>query len=137
MKKCIVGLCLLALAVGAHADTVQLNTGKTLSGRVAGYANDSFELQPTNATPMIVPANTVASIDFSRGVVLATVELAGQKPLAGKVWLYARGALNFDDDKGVTTRIPLAKISRVSFSTEPVPEKPAPPPRSKPEERIT
>lgn len=81
---------------------------------------------------MIVPANTVASIDFSRGVVLATVELAGQKPLAGKIWLYARGALNFEDDKGQTTRIPLAKISRVSFSTEPVPEKPAPPPRPKP-----
>ena len=36
MKKYIVGLYLLALAVGAHADTVQLNTGKTLSGCVAG-----------------------------------------------------------------------------------------------------
>jgi thiol-disulfide isomerase/thioredoxin len=132
MKGFTASLCLLALAFGAHADIVQLNTGKTLSGRVAGYANDSFELQPTNAVPMQVPANTVTAIDFSRGVVLATVELAGQKPLAGRIWLYARGALNFEDDKGETTRISLAKISRVSFSAEPLPEKPAPPPRPKP-----
>jgi thiol:disulfide interchange protein len=58
--------------------------------------------------------------------------MAGQKPLAGKIWLYARGALNFEDDKGETTRIPLAKISRVSFSAQPLPEKPAPPLRPKP-----
>jgi hypothetical protein len=80
---------------------------------------------------MIVPANTVASIDFSRGVVPATVELVGQKQLSGKIWLYARGALSFDDDKTQTTRIPSAKTSPVSFSAEPVPEKPAPPSRPK------
>jgi thiol-disulfide isomerase/thioredoxin len=131
MKRYTTFASLVALAIGAHADLIQLNTGRTLSGRLAGYANDSFELQPTNAAPVKVPANTVASIDFSRGAVLATVELPGQPPREGKVWLYARGAFNFDDDKGDTTRIPLAKVSRVAFSTEPIPEKPTstPPPR--------
>lgn len=132
MKRHTAILGLLALAVGAHADSVQLNTGKILSGHVVGYANNSFELQPANAALMQVPANTVASIDFSKGVVLAIVELAGQKPLAAKIWLYARGELNFDNDKGETSRIPLAEISGISFSAEPVPEKPAPPPRPKP-----
>jgi len=79
-----------------------------------------------------VPANTVTAIDFSKGAVLATVELAGQIPLAGKIWLYARGALNFDGNKGETIRIPLSKVSRVSFSTEPLPEKPVPPSLPKP-----
>lgn len=132
MKKCTASLCFLALAVGVQADIIQLNNGRTLSGRIAGYANDSFELQPTNAAPVQVPASAISSIDFTRGIVLATVELAGQKPLAGRIWLYARGVLNFDDDKGQTARIPLAKISRVTFSAEPVPERPAPPPRPKP-----
>ena len=131
MKNCIVSLCLFALAIGAHADIVQLNTGKTLAGRVVSYANDAFELQPTNAPPMKVPANAVAGIDFSKGVVQATVEMDGQKPLTGRIWLYARGALNFDDDKGETIKMPLAKISRVLFSDEPVPEKPMPPPGPK------
>ena len=67
-----------------------------------------------------------------RGGVLATVEMDGQKPLTGRIWLYARGALNFDDDKGETIKMPLAKISRVLFSAEPVPERPMPPPRPKP-----
>ena len=132
MKRYIALSGSLALAIGAHADIVQLNTGKILSCRVVAFANDAFELQPTNAAPVAVPANMVASIDFSKGVVLATVELAGQKPLAGKIWLYARGAMNFQDDKGETTRIPLAKISRVAFSADSIPEKPAPPPRPKP-----
>jgi thiol-disulfide isomerase/thioredoxin len=79
-----------------------------------------------------VPANSVSGIDFSKGIVQATVELADQKPLTGKIWLYARGVLNFDDDKGATTRIPLAKVSRVSFSAEPLPVRAAPPPRPKP-----
>jgi thioredoxin 1 len=132
VKRCIASLFLLALAIGVRADLVQLTTGKTLSGRVIGYANDSFDLQPTNAAPVKVPANAVTTIDFSSGAVLATVELDGQKLLAGKIWLYARGALNFDGDNGETTKIPLAKISRVSFSAEPIPERPAPPPRPKP-----
>ena len=124
-------LCLLALAGLARADTVQLNTGQTLSGRVAGYSADSFEVQPTNDAPVKVPARSVASIDFSKGIVPATVELADQKQLTGKIWLYARGALNFDDDKGETIRIPLAEISRILFSAEPLLEKAAPPARSK------
>jgi thiol-disulfide isomerase/thioredoxin len=132
MKKCIVSLCLITLAIRAHADIVQLNTGKTLAGRVVSYANDSFELQLTNTSPLKVPGNAVTGIDFSRGVVPATVEIAGQKPLTGRIWLYARGAFNFDNDKGETTRMPLAKISRISFSDELVPERPTPPPRPKP-----
>ena len=132
MKTYCAGLFSLALAFGAHADIVQLSGGKTLSGRVAGYADDSFELQPTNTAPTKIPANTVASIDFSRGAVPAIIELTGQKPLAGNIWLYARGALNFDNDKGETTRIPLTKVSRISFSDQPIPERPTPPPRPKP-----
>jgi hypothetical protein len=42
MKRIIVSFCLFAMVAGARADTVQLITGKTLSGRVANYANDSF-----------------------------------------------------------------------------------------------
>jgi len=132
MKKCLTGLCVLALTLGAHADTVQLITGKALTGRVAGYANDSFELEATNAPPIKIPANSVATIDFSKGAVRATVELAGGTPLAGKIWLYARGALNFDSDQGDSTRIQLSQISRVSFSDQPIPERPAPPPVPKP-----
>ena len=127
MKKYTASVCLFGLAFGAHADFVQLNTGQTLSGRMVGYTNHSFVLQPTNAAPVNVPADTVTAIDFSKGAVLATVELAGQKPLAGKVWLYARGALNFDEDTGETIRIPLAQVSRASFSDQPLPERPAPP----------
>jgi thiol-disulfide isomerase/thioredoxin len=130
MKKIIVSFCLFALVAGVSADTVQLDTGKTISGRIASYANDSFELERANAETITVPAKSVSGIDFSKGIVQATVELADQKPLKGKIWLYARGALNFDDDKGATTRIPLAKVSRVSFSAEPLPVKAAPP-RSK------
>lgn len=132
MKWYAGSLCLLALSLSAHADIIQLNGGKTFSGRVVSYANDSFEVQPSNTEPIKVPAGTVTAIDFSRGVVPATVELAGQKPLTGRIWLYARGALNFDDDKGETIKIPLAKISLVLFSAEPVPERPAPPPLPKP-----
>jgi len=132
MRPFITFLSLLGLAIGVHADIVQLNTGKALAGRVTGYANDSFELQPTNAAPVQIPASTVASIDFSKGAVLATVELEGQKPLDGRIWLYTRGAINFENDKGETTRLPLAKISRVSFSADALPETPAPPPRPKP-----
>ena len=132
MKKYTASLCLLAMAFGAHADIVQLNTGKTLLGRVTSYADDSFEVQPTNAAPIRISANSVTTIDFSKGAVLATVEQTAQTPLAGKIWLYAREALNFDNDQGESIRIPLAKISRVSFSDQPVPERPAPPPRPKP-----
>jgi thiol-disulfide isomerase/thioredoxin len=132
MKRYIACLWLFALSLGARADLVQLNTGKTISGRVAGYANDSFELERADAEPIRVPANSVSGIDFSKGIVQARVELADQQSLTGKIWLYARGVLNFDDDKGATTRIPLAKVLRVSFSAESLPEKTAQPPRSKP-----
>lgn len=132
MKRFSTCLCLLALAISARADLVQLTNGKILSGRVVGYANDSFELQPTNAVPVKVPANAVTTIDFPSGAVKATIEVDGQKPLAGTIWLYARGTLNFDGDNGASTKIPLTKISRVSFSADPIPERPAPPPRPKP-----
>ena len=132
MKQCIGSLWLLALAVSSRADTIQLNTGKALSGRVSSYADGAFELQSTNASPVKVPADTVISVDFSRGVAAATVELTDQKPLAGRIWLVSRGVVNLDDDKGATTRIPLARISRVLFSSEPVPERPVPPPRPRP-----
>ncbi|HUI07307.1 MAG TPA: thioredoxin family protein [Verrucomicrobiae bacterium] len=132
INRLIAGLWLFGLVAGAQADIVQLNTGQTLSGRVTGYANGSFAMQPTNAAPVNVPANAVSTIDFSRGAVLATVQPVGEKPLTGKVWLYARGALNFDADSGETLKIPLAKISQAAFSDQPVPERPAPPPRPKP-----
>jgi thioredoxin 1 len=131
VKRYIASLFLMALAIGARADLIQLTTGKTLSGRVTSYANDAFELQPTNATPVKVPANSVTTIDFPSGAVKATVEVDGQEPLAGTIWLYARGTLSFDGNNGESTKIPLAKISRVSFSAEPIPERPAPPPRPK------
>ena len=132
MNRYLACLWFCSLAFGARADLVQLNTGKTLSGRVASYANDSFELERTNAEPIRVSANSVSGIDFSKGIVKATVELADQQPLTGKIWLYARGALNFDDDKGTTTRIPLAKVLRVSFSAETLPDKTSAAPRLKP-----
>ena len=132
MKKLLVGPGLLVLVFSVHADLVQLNTGKTFSGRVADYANGSFSVLPARGAPVSIPANTVTTIDFTKGAVLATVEATGQKPVAGKIWLIARGALNFDADTGETTRIPLSNISRVTFSDQPLPERPAPPPRPKP-----
>jgi thioredoxin 1 len=134
VNKFIATLILLGVALGARADVVQLTTGKTVSGRVVAYGSDGFFVQPTNAPPVKVPANEVSSIDFSKGAVLATVTMDGQEPLAGKIWLYARGALNFDSHNGETTKIPLTKISRVSFSADPIPERPAPSPRPKPVE---
>jgi len=121
----------MLLASSARADLVLLNTGQTISGRVVAYGSEGFFVQPTNAPPVKVPANMVSSIDFSKGAVLATVTMDGQEPLAGKIWLYARGVLNFDGDNGESTKIPLTKISRVSFSADPIPERPAPPPRPK------
>ena len=132
MNKFIATLILLGVVLGARADVVQLTTGQTVSGRVVAYGSEGFFVQPTNAPPVKVPADLVSSIDFSKGAVLASVTMDGQEPLAGKIWLYARGVLNFDSDNGETTKIPLTKISRVSFSADPIPERPAPPPRSKP-----
>ncbi|HUK81034.1 MAG TPA: thioredoxin family protein [Verrucomicrobiae bacterium] len=125
MKGFIACLWCFGLALGTRADLIQLNTGKRLSGRVASYANDTFQLERANAEPIQVPASSVSGIDFSKGTVHATIEMADRQSLTGQIWLYARGALNFDDDKGMTTRIPLTKVSRVSFGKEPVPEKPA------------
>ena len=127
----MVTLILLGVLLGARADVVQLTTGKTVSGRVVAYGSEGFFVQPTNSPPVKVPADVVSSIDFSKGAVLATVTMDGQEPLKGKTWLYARGALNFDSDNGESTKIPLTKISRVSFSADPIPERPAPPPRPK------
>jgi thiol-disulfide isomerase/thioredoxin len=135
VNKSIVTLILLGVALGARADVVQLTTGKTVSGRVVAYGSDGFFVQPTNSPPVKVPADMVSSIDFSKGAVLASVTTDGQEPLHGKIWLYAHGALNFDSDNGETTKIPLTKISRVSFSADPIPERPAPPPRPKPESK--
>jgi len=126
-----VTLILLGVASAAPADLIQLTSGKLVSGRVLSYANDLFVVQPTNTAPVQVPANSISTIDFPSGAVLATVEVGGEKPAAGKIWLYARGALNFDSASGETARIPLAKISRVSFSADPLPDRPAPLPRPK------
>jgi len=132
MKKSCVGLFSLALMFTAQADMVRLTNGQSLAGRVADYADDSFEVLPTNAPSIKIPAPQVVSIDFSRGAVPATVESAGQSPAAGSIWLYARGAFNFDNDKGETTKIPLTTVSHVTFSDQPLPERAPPPPRPKP-----
>jgi len=137
VKKSIAILILLGLAFASHADLIQLTTGKMIKGRVLSYADDSFVVQPTNAAVLVkIPAAEISSIDFPSGAVLARVQVNGQEPLAGKIWLYARGALNFDSEQGESTRIPLTTVANVSFSAAPIPERPAPPPQPKPAAKL-
>lgn len=122
----------LALVTIAQADTIQLNTGKTVRGRVTELSNDTFAIALDTNKTTTIPAAIVTGVDFLGGSVKAEIETRDQKPLRGTVWLFARGAFNFEDATGETTRIPLGKIAKVMFGDPPpvvpAPPKPEPPP---------
>ncbi|MEI6085476.1 MAG: thioredoxin family protein [Verrucomicrobiota bacterium] len=122
----------LALATVAQADTIQLQTGKTVSGRVTALATDTFTVALDTNKITTLPAATVTGIDFLGGSVKAEILTRDQKSIRGVIWLFARGAFNIENETGETTRIPLAKIGKIIFGEPPpvpvAPPKPAAPP---------
>ncbi|MCG3148027.1 MAG: hypothetical protein PCFJNLEI_01469 [Verrucomicrobiae bacterium] len=117
----------LLIATSAPADNIQLATGKYLSGWVTEFRNDSFVIATSADKSTTIPATQVAGIDFTGGSTRAHVVTREQKAFSGVIWLYTRGAFNFQDANGETTRLPMAKVAIIRFGDTPPAPAGAPP----------
>ncbi|HEY0368626.1 MAG TPA: thioredoxin family protein [Chthoniobacterales bacterium] len=112
---CIAIVC--ATQSFVRADTVQPNSGATISGTVTKYANGMFEVRAADGSTRSVSANGIKRIQFDNRTTPVKLVSRTKGPLEGSIASYENGAFDFSGPAGAE-KLSLIFVDRVAFAAD-------------------
>jgi len=110
-------LAALGLVVGgpAHADTIQLIAGQTVSGKVLTYSNMVFDIQLATGGLAHYQAADITRIVFGPSSTRAVLDTGEKDPPEVAVSRFESAAFTVESDDGQPRPVPAALVTSVSF----------------------
>jgi thioredoxin 1 len=116
MKLAYIFLLTTIPVIVTLADTIQLNTGKSVSGSVVSYANMTFEVQYAKSNDISrLSSAFVRSIEFGTNGVAAHLETRTRGKRNGTVTRYEKSIFLFQPETGPAEKIQAMVVLNLSL----------------------